>query len=139
MQSFIKMHKLLVMAKEQNTSPVGKSATAAADARAERSEGYRAARNEYQEIEELRERNWLAAHIRERRYDLDLTQKQLAERVGTSHSHISRIEAGDHFPTLPALAKILAELDETLLLAIQDETDAEAPPEMAPLPELVPA
>ena len=31
-------------------------------------------------IRALRERNWIAAHIRERRYELDLTQQEVAEQ-----------------------------------------------------------
>ena len=103
------------------TSPVGSQATAAAQARAERSEEYREARDEYTAIRELRERNWIAAHIRERRYELDLTQQEVAERAGTSHSFISKLEGGDHIPTIPVLKRILAVLDEELSSASNAE------------------
>jgi ribosome-binding protein aMBF1 (putative translation factor) len=117
---------------------VGTSTTQAARRRAAKSEEYRAARKEYAAIRELRKRNWLAAHIRERRYELELTQEEVAERAGTSHSYISRLESGDHIPTIPVLARILAVLDERLLLGIErDTTSAEPEREFAPAPELV--
>jgi transcriptional regulator with XRE-family HTH domain len=81
---------------------------------AHRGDEYREARDEYAAIRELRKRNWIAAHIRERRYELDLTQRELAERAGTSHSFISKLESGAHIPTIPVLQRILAVLDEDL-------------------------
>ena len=48
----------------------GTPAAEAAKRRGERSEEYREARDEYSAIRGLREKNWIAAHIRERRYEL---------------------------------------------------------------------
>jgi DNA-binding XRE family transcriptional regulator len=114
--------------------------TAAADAagrRAGRSDSYREARDEYAAIRELREKNWIAAHIRERRYELDLTQQEVAEQAGTSHSFISKLEGGDHIPTIPVLKRILAVLDEELLIGIERRLPDEEPErELAPVPEL---
>ncbi|MGE3448791.1 MAG: helix-turn-helix domain-containing protein [Microbacteriaceae bacterium] len=101
----------------------GRRASAAAQARAERNEDYREARDEYAAIRALRQRNWIAAHIRERRYELDLTQHEVAERAGTSHSFISKLEGGDHIPTIPVLQRILAVLDEELLIGIERRGD----------------
>lgn len=118
-------------------SPAGRRASEAATVRAGRSEEHREARDEYAAIRELRERNWIAAHIRERRYELDLTQQQVAERAGTSHSFISKLERGEHIPTIPVLKRILAVLDEELLIGIERRTSgAEAEREIAPVPEL---
>lgn len=100
------------------SSPAGQPASEAAKGRASRSEAYGEARDEYAAIRALRERNWIAAHIRERRYELDLTQQQVAEQAGTSHSFISKLEGGDHIPTIPVLQRILAVLDEALLIGI---------------------
>lgn len=117
-------------------SPAGRRANQAAKERAGRSEDYREARDEYEAIRELRKRNWIAAHIRERRYELDLTQLQVAERAGTSHSFISKLERGEHIPTIPVLKRILAVLDEELLIGIQRRTDDdELERELAPVPE----
>lgn len=79
-----------------HVSPKGTPAAQAAKGRARRSEQYREARDEYAAIRELRQRNWIAAHIRERRYELDLTQQEVAERAGTSHSFVSKLEGGEH-------------------------------------------
>ena len=119
-------------------SPQGTPAAEAAKRRRERSEEYREARDEYSAIRELREKNWIAAHIRERRYELELTQEQVAERAGTSHSFISKIEGGDHIPTIEVLKRILSVLDEQLLIGIERQVPDEEPErELAPVPELV--
>lgn len=118
--------------------PVGATTSDSAARRAARSEAYREARAEYAAIGQLRERNWIAAHILERRYELELTQQQVAERAGTSHSFISKLERGDHIPTIPVLQRVLAALDEELLIGIQ-RTDAEAEREVAPAPRIRPA
>ncbi len=121
-------------------SPVGRPAAAAARGRGERSEEYRGARDEYVAIRALRERNWIAAHIRERRYELDLTQQEVAERAGTSHSFVSKLEGGDHIPTIPVLKRILAVLDEELLIGIERRGDnSETEREIAAVPELASA
>ncbi|MGB7685219.1 MAG: helix-turn-helix domain-containing protein [Solirubrobacterales bacterium] len=115
----------------------GKTALEGAQRRGRRSEAYREARDEYAAIRELRQRNWIAAHIRERRFELDLTQQEVAERAGTSHSFISKIEGGDHIPTIPVLKRILAVLDEELLIGIERQVpDQEPEREVAPAPEL---
>lgn len=130
------------MSAEENgrISPKGRTVAEAARDRARRSEEYREARDEYAAIRELRERNWIAAHIRERRYELDLTQKEVAERAETSHSFISKVEGGDHMPTIPVLKRILAVLDEELLIGIERQVPDEEPErELAPAPELAAA
>ncbi len=111
----------------------GRLASEAAQGRARRSEGYREAHDEYAAIRALREKNWIAAHIRERRYEMDLTQQEVAERAETSHSFISKIEGGDHMPTIPVLKRILAVLDEELLIGIERQVPDEEPErEVAP-------
>ncbi len=118
-------------------SPKGTPATEAAKGRTRRSEEYREARDEYAAIRELRERNWIAGHIRERRYELDLTQQEVAERAGTSHSFVSKVEGGEHIPTIPVLKRILAVLDEELLIGIERQVPDEEPErEVAPVPDL---
>jgi DNA-binding XRE family transcriptional regulator len=118
-------------------TPSGTAAADAARRRAGRSDEYREARDEYAAIRELRDRNWIAAHIRERRYELDLTQQEVAEQAGTSHSFISKLEGGDHIPTIPVLKRVLAVLDEELLIGIERRLPDEEPErEVAPVPEL---
>ena len=132
----------MVMGVKENgrITPRGRAASDAARSRPRRSESYREARDEYAEIRALRQRNWIAAHIRERRYELDLTQREVAERAGTSHSFISKVEGGDHIPTIPVLKRILAVLDEELLIGIERQVPDEEPErEVAPAPELAAA
>jgi ribosome-binding protein aMBF1 (putative translation factor) len=115
-------------------SPIGKTVAEVAEEHARESEEYREAGDEYAAIRELRKRNWIAAHIRERRYELDLTQKEVAEKAQTSHSFISKIEGGDHIPTIPILQRILAVLDEELLIGIQEKASDGSERELAPVP-----
>lgn len=125
---------------ESRVNPQGEAVAEDSRRQANRSEEYREARDEYAAIRELRERNWIAAHIRERRYELDLTQQEVAERAGTSHSFISKIEGGDHIPTIPVLKRVLAVLDEELLIGIERQVPDEDPErEVAPVPELAAA
>src|ERR1700753_3388831 len=88
-------------------SPIAATVRETARRRAARSDESRAARDEYAEINELRKRNWIAAHIRERRFELDLTQQEVAERAGTAHCYISKLEGGEHMPTISVLQRIL--------------------------------
>jgi ribosome-binding protein aMBF1 (putative translation factor) len=137
--SFIYLDKLATMSvnADSHIDPKGKLASDVAQGRAGRSEEYREARDEYAAIRALREKNWIAAHIRERRYELDLTQQEVAERAETSHSFISRVEGGDHIPTIPVLKRILAVLDEELLIGIERQISGEEPErEVAPVPRL---
>jgi ribosome-binding protein aMBF1 (putative translation factor) len=123
---------------KSHVSAKGKKAAAAAAGRARRSDEYREARDEYAAIRELRKRNWIAAHIRERRYELDLTQRELAESAGTSHSFISKLESGAHIPTIPVLKRILAVLDEDLLIGIERRIPGEeSEREIAAVPGLI--
>jgi ribosome-binding protein aMBF1 (putative translation factor) len=122
------------------SSPKGTTVVKAAKARAARSDEYREARDEFAAIRELRKKNWIAAHIRERRYELELTQQEVARRAETSHSFISKVERGDHIPTIPVLARILSVLDEQLLIGIERDVPDEDPErEIAPAPKLTAA
>lgn len=136
------MDKVWIVDAKANSriSAKGMPAAEAAKGRAHRSQDYREARCEYAAIGELREKNWIAAHIRERRYELDLTQKEVAERAGTSHSFVSKLEGGEHIPTILVLKRILAVLDEELLIGIERQVADEEPErEVAPVPELITA
>ena len=109
----------------ENYSPIGRNAADAAADRAARSEEYRAAHDEYARIRELRKTNPIAAHLRERRFELGLTQQEVATAAGTSHTAISRLESGAHTPNLETLRKIAAVLDEELLVCFQRNVDGE--------------
>lgn len=112
-------------------SPVGRLASEAATDRGERSEAYHEARAEYERIRALREISPIAAHLRERRFELGLTQEDVAKAAGTSHSAVSRLEKGTHIPQLPTLQRIAAVLDEELLVCFQRTVDGEVEREFA--------
>ncbi len=127
-------------ASNKNASPVGQAVAEAGRGRARRSAGYSDARDEYTEIRKLRKKNWIAAHIRERRYELELTQKEVAERANTSHTYISKLERGDHLPKLEVLQRIFAVLDEELLIGFEPITgDNDGEREFGAVPDLVSA
>ena len=117
--------------KHPTQSPVGRPARSATATRARRSRAYRNARDEYARIRELRQTNPIAAHLRERRFELGLTQEQVADAAGTSHTAISRLENGTHMPQLTTLRRIAAVLDEELLLCFQRMADGELQREFA--------
>jgi transcriptional regulator with XRE-family HTH domain len=77
------------------------------------------------EVCELRKSNPIAAHLRERRFELGLTQQEVATAAGTSHTAISRLESGSHTPSLATLQKIAAVLDEELLVCFQRTVEGE--------------
>lgn len=136
MNLFIDFDKLAPMSDDW-VSPIGQTVTEVSEEKARQSQEYREIGEEYAAIKELRKRNWIAAHIRERRYELELTQKEVAEKAGTSHSFISKVEGGDHLPTLAVLKRILAVLDEELLIGIERvETDGDPERVVARVPEI---
>jgi DNA-binding XRE family transcriptional regulator len=113
------LDKFYFAMKSGTPSPVGQPAQRATAGRAQRSRTYRNARDEYARIRELRKTNPIAAHLRERRLELGLTQEQVATAAETSHTAISRLESGTHMPQLTTLRRIAAVLDEELLLCFQ--------------------
>lgn len=119
--------------------PVGTSVAQASRDRARRSDEYRQAGEEYGAIRELRKKNWIAAHVRQLRYELDLTHEDVAERAGTSLSCVKELEDGDHLPTIPELTRVLSALGEKLLIGIElpllgDDDEPER--EIAPPPDV---
>jgi transcriptional regulator with XRE-family HTH domain len=61
----------------------------------------------------------LARHIRSHRTAQKLSQRELAERAGTSHSAISRIESGRHRITVDTLQRIAQALGVDLILTFE--------------------
>lgn len=97
-------------------SPVGTTAEQASARRAARSPEYRAQQAERQGFREIA---WLLIKYR---MDRGLTQEQLAERVGTSNSQISRIESGRHRTNLDTLLRIAKALDLKVVLGFERTT-----------------
>jgi DNA-binding XRE family transcriptional regulator len=65
----------------------------------------------------------IASEIRALREKKGLSQRQLAELVGTTQSAIARLEAGNVSPSLPTLDKIAAALGAEVSLTIVDMND----------------
>ena len=111
------------------SSSIGQSVTQGATKRAAASRAYRQERD--------RTRSWarIAKLVIQRRTVLGITQQQLADRAGTSHSAISRLEAGRQATHLDTLHRVFDALGATLLLGYEEhEKD---PAEKEPRRELV--
>jgi ribosome-binding protein aMBF1 (putative translation factor) len=57
------------------------------------------------------------------RLENDLTQKELADRIGTSHSAISRLESGHAAVSLKTMQRVAEALGARLVLGFEAETD----------------
>jgi transcriptional regulator with XRE-family HTH domain len=55
------------------------------------------------------------------RMDKGLSQQELAQMVGTSHSQISRIESGQHRTNLDSLQRIAKALDLTVVIGFESK------------------
>ena len=61
-------------------------------------------------------RELLGARIRELRKARGLSQEELAEKIGIEQKHVSRIEVGKNYPTIPRLEKIAEALEAPIML-----------------------
>lgn len=68
----------------------------------------------------------LARIVIRRRSELGLSQQDLAGRMGTSHSAISRIESGQHVTSVNTLRRLAAALETHLVVGFADDADGEA-------------
>ncbi len=116
----------------KNHSPIGTSHAAGIKKRAAKSAAYRAA------LEELRPYEEFARLVIRKRMQLGLTQEQLAERMGTSHSVVSRVESGQHRFSFKTMQKLAKALDTQLVYGFQGEALV-SKSARAPKPELVSA
>jgi ribosome-binding protein aMBF1 (putative translation factor) len=64
---------------------------------------------------------WLAVEIAHYRAEHDLSQRQLAERLGVHQSDVARMESGEHTPTLERLVRICRGLNLELMIDIRPE------------------
>lgn len=101
-----------------DVSPIGTEHRKAMRHRARRSSTYR------KERERLAPYEQLARLVIARRGALSLSQKELAARMGTSHSAISRIEGGQHPTSVETLRRLAAGLETHLVVGFSD-ADAE--------------
>lgn len=98
-------------------SSIGSTHRGRSQSRARRSAVYR------EELRRIAPYEGIARLVISRRRRLGLTQQELAERVGTSHSAISRIESGQ-YPTSVTTLRRLADAFETHLVVGFDDQPA---------------
>lgn len=98
--------------------PVGTTNRAAWRRRAAQSPEYRA------EQERLAPYEALARMVIARRIRYGLTQEQLADRMGTSESAISRLESAQHRPSVETLEKLGQAFGERIVLGFEDPSGA---------------
>lgn len=99
-------------------SPIGSTHRGGSRRRARKSAAYR------EELQRLTPYEGLARIVIARRQALDLTQQELAERVGTSHSVISRIESGQHPTSVTTLCRLAAAFETHLVVGFSDEPES---------------
>ncbi|MDQ2981855.1 MAG: helix-turn-helix transcriptional regulator [Actinomycetota bacterium] len=100
----------------KNKSPVGTPAVEARRRRARSSRAYQAEQKRLAPYEEV------ARLVINHRLRLGLTQAELAGRMGTSHSAISRIESGQHKASLTTLQRLADALDLRLVVGFESGT-----------------
>ncbi len=108
-------------------SPVGNTTQDARRRRARASAAYRAEQQRLTQFEEV------ARLVIKHRAALGISQKELARRVGTSYSAISRLESGRHKTSVETLQRVAKALGVRFLLGF------ESGPRDAPTREVVSA
>jgi ribosome-binding protein aMBF1 (putative translation factor) len=106
-------------------TPIGSSAIASARRRARTSATYRREQRRLGPYEEI------ARLVIRHRLDQGLTQQELAERMQTSHSAISRIESGRHKTSAQTLQRLAEALGLRFVMGF------ESGPVESPVRELV--
>ena len=71
------------------------------------------------EYEKLKPRYEIISQIIEARKAQNMTQSELARRVGTQKSNISRLESGNYNPSLDFLIKVARSLGKELSIQMQ--------------------
>ena len=108
-------------------SPIGSTTQQARHRRAAASATYRAEQQRLAQFEDL------ARLVIKHRAGLGISQQELARRVGTSHSAISRLESGRHKTSVETLQRVAEALGVRFVLGF------ESGPRSAPTRELVSA
>lgn len=116
--------------REGGASPIGSSHQEEMEKRARADRAYREA------LEELAPAENLARLIIHKRTELGLSQEELAERMGTTASVISRLESGQHSATIKTLQRIAAALERRLVVGFAEDEELEQAAEAQSGPEL---
>jgi ribosome-binding protein aMBF1 (putative translation factor) len=64
---------------------------------------------------------WLAVEVAHYRAENELSQRQLAERLGVHQSDVARMESGEHVPSLERLVRVAQGLDIELMIDIRPQ------------------
>lgn len=99
--------------RRKSVGPVGTTAADARNHRAKDNAAYREAQETLAPYEQL------ARIVIRRRMDLGLTQEDLAQRMGTSHSSISRIESGQHSTSVKTLQRLGKSLEMCFVMGFE--------------------
>lgn len=76
--------------------------------------------NEFkQEYDKLKPRYELISEVIRTRRELNLTQEELAYRIGTQKSNISRFESGNYNPSLDFLSKLAKGLGKEIHIELR--------------------
>lgn len=102
------------------TSPIGSSPQHGQRRRARESAAYRVEQRRLAQFEEL------ARLVIKHRAARGISQKELAHRVGTSHSAISRLESGRHKTSVETLQRVAEALGVRFVFGFESGT-REAP------------
>lgn len=100
---------------------MGSTASAAAARRAARSRAYRA------EQDRIAEFHGIAKLVIHRRTVLGITQRELAQRIGTKETAISRLESGRHATNVRTLRRVFEALGGHLVVGYETRSSAASP------------
>ncbi len=74
---------------------------------------------EISEYERLKPRYDLVSKIKNARKELNITQEELALRIGTKKSNISRLESGSYNPTINFISKVAKGLGKEIHIELK--------------------
>lgn len=112
---------------KKNESPIGSSVEKHIDQRRARSRTYRETQDRLRPFEEI------ARVVIMRRARLELTQQELAERMGTTKSVISRIESGQHRTSTDTLRRLAEALDGHAVIGFEFDSGDTLRPDLVRL------
>jgi transcriptional regulator with XRE-family HTH domain len=115
------------MSESQSNSPVGRSVSEHVQRKLARSKSYREAYERLAPFEQI------ARIAIMRRAHLGLSQQQVAERMGTTTSVISRIESGQHRTGTETLRRLAEALEGHAVLGFEFGTEEQPERELVPL------
>jgi ribosome-binding protein aMBF1 (putative translation factor) len=111
----------------KHDSPIGTSVEDHIGQQRARSDRYRETQDRMRPFEEI------ARVVIVRRAQLGLTQQELAERMGTTKSVISRIESGQHRTSTDTLRRLAEALDGHAVIGFEFNSDHRVQPDLVRL------